>query len=218
MQYRERFASQVELMRAALDGRQAGIWTALPGRVLSFDPVDLTVIAEPTVRASVRAPDGSVTTVAISPIPDVPVVFPSAGGYTLTFPVAVDDECLLVFASRCIDQWWLGGGVQDPIDARMHDLSDAFAILGPRSLARPLASVSTTSMQLRSDDGTLVIDLAQPDGKISVTAATEVDVTAPHVVVTASTKVEIVSPLVTASGDMQIAGNLSVGGTSSVTG
>lgn len=203
MQYRERFASPVELMRAALDGRQAEIWTALPGRVLVYDPDDLTVIAQPTVRASVRGPDGTVTTVAISPLPDVPVVFPSAGGYTLTFPIAAGDECLLVFSSRCIDQWWLAGGVRDAIDARMHDLSDAFAIIGPRSRARPLAGISTTSVQLRSDDGTLVVDLDHGAGKVTIVAPTEVTIT---------------SPLVTMSGDLHVAGDVEVGGAVTATG
>jgi hypothetical protein len=49
--------------------------------------------------------------------------------------------------------------VQPQIDARMHDLSDGFAMMGFRSTPRALSGVSTTSTQIRSDDGLHVIDL-----------------------------------------------------------
>lgn len=51
-------------------------------------------------------------------LPDVPVVFPGGGGFALTFPVAAGDECLVVFASRCIDAWWQSGGVGEPMEPR----------------------------------------------------------------------------------------------------
>ena len=63
----------------------------------------------------------------------MPVVFPGGGGFALTFPVAAGDECLVVFASRCIDAWWQSGGVGEPMEPRMHDLSDGFALIGVRS-------------------------------------------------------------------------------------
>ena len=36
------------------------------------------------------------------------MVFPGGGGFALTFPVAAGDECLVVFASRCIDDYETG--------------------------------------------------------------------------------------------------------------
>ncbi|MGC8050122.1 Gp138 family membrane-puncturing spike protein, partial [Salmonella enterica] len=78
---------------------------------------------------------------------------------SMTFPVAQGDECLVVFASRCIDSWWQSGGIQEQAELRMHDLSDGFAILGFRSQPRALSNISTTSAQLRSDDGATFIDL-----------------------------------------------------------
>jgi phage baseplate assembly protein gpV len=113
-------------------------------------------------------------------------VFPSGGGCTLTFPLQPGDECLVVFASRCIDGWWQSGGSQLPMEPRMHDLSDGFAIPGPRSKARPLPNVSTSAVQLRSDDGqayvqlnpgTHEVDTVTP-GKVTVQAGGDVAVTA----------------------------------------
>ncbi|WP_457849452.1 hypothetical protein, partial [Staphylococcus aureus] len=63
---------------------------------------------------------------------------------------------------------------------RMHDLSDGFAILGFRSQPRALSNISTTSAQLRSDDGATFIDLNPGTGEIKVVAPGGFDVVAPH--------------------------------------
>jgi hypothetical protein len=91
---------------------------------------------------------------------NVPIVFPASGGFLLTLPLAAGDEVLVVFASRCIDSWWQSGGVGRPMEARMHDLSDGFAIPGPRSQAKlPGAAVSTTKAQLRNNAGTVYLQV-----------------------------------------------------------
>jgi len=155
MDLRERIEDPVEGQRAALDGRQAQIQTAMPGIIQSYDAERQTCTVQPAIKGRVESPDGSVASVALPLLVDVPVIFPSGGGMSFTFPVHEGDECLVVFASRCIDAWWQSGGVQEPLAARMHDLSDGFALVGPRSQARKLADVSTTEAQLRSDDGLL---------------------------------------------------------------
>jgi phage baseplate assembly protein gpV len=79
-----------------------------------------------------------------------------------------------MFASRCIDYWWQQGGVQLPIDARMHHLSDAFAFVGVMSQARLLTSgASATTTQLRSDDGGTFVELSG-GGIVTVTAPTKI--------------------------------------------
>ena len=148
---RERQDDPVESQRAALDGRQAEIWTALPGIVQSFDPVAMTVTVQPAVAGRVTDETGKTSSVNMPLLPDVPVVFPGGGGFTLTFPVASGDECLVVFASRCIDAWWQSGGIGEPMEPRMHDLSDGFALVGVRSQARRLSpAVDSENVQIRS--------------------------------------------------------------------
>lgn len=153
MDRRERFNDPLEALRAAMDGRLAEVWTALPGIVQSFDPDAMTVTVQPSVKGTITAPDGATSRVPLPLLVDVPVVFPSGGGFTLTFPVREGDECLAVLASRCIDAWWQSGGVQEPLEPRMHNLSDAFAFVGPFSQPRTLPDVSTEDVELRTDDG-----------------------------------------------------------------
>lgn len=154
MDRRERLDDPVEAQMAALDGKQAEIWTALPGIVEGFDPVAMTVSVQPSVKGQIQDESGKASAVDLPLLVDVPVVFPCGGGFTLTYPIKNGDECLVVFASRCIDGWWQGGGVGGTPDERMHDLSDGIAIVGPRSQPRKLVpAVDAENVQLRTDDG-----------------------------------------------------------------
>ena len=159
MDRRERLDDPVEAQRAALDGRQAEIWTALPGIFQSFDPEALTAAVQPAIRGEVTGETGAARAVDMPLLVDVPVVFPHGGGYSLTFPIRQGDECLVVFASRCMDAWWQSGGVQSPAEGRMHDLSDGFAIPGPWSQVTKIGSVSASAVQLRSDDGASYVEI-----------------------------------------------------------
>jgi len=167
MDRRERFNDPVEAVRAALDGRLAEVWTALPGVVAGFDPVAMTVSVQAAIKGRVTGPDGSTRSVALPLLVDVPVVFPRGGGFTLTFPVKSGDECLVVFSSRCMDAWWQSGGVQEPLEPRLHDLSDGFALVGPFSQAERLDNVSAENVQLRTNDGTTYIEI-QPSGRVRI--------------------------------------------------
>ena len=78
----------------------------------------------------------------------------------MTFPVKKDDECLVVFSSRCIDAWWQSGGIGVQAELRMHELSDGFAFVGVRSKVKTLTGVDTAKTQLRSDDNTVHLELS----------------------------------------------------------
>lgn len=143
---------------------------ALPGIIQSFDPESLTAVVQPAIRYIERDNDGNKSTKDYPLLVDVPVIFPRGGGCTLTFPVSEGDECLVIFADRCIDFWWQSGGIQEPADGRMHDLSDAFCIVGPQSQAKKISGISTSAVELRSDDGSAKLSLNPASGEISGTA------------------------------------------------
>lgn len=102
------------------------VHTAIPAIVISFNAEQRTVQAQPAIKRIFRE-KGAVN---LPPCVDVPVYFPSGGGFELTFPVAKNDHCLLIFSERCIDGWWATGEILEPQDFRQHDLSDAFALVG----------------------------------------------------------------------------------------
>ena len=155
---------------SAITGRLADVWTSLPGIVESFDPEAQTAVIQPAVQARVTNPNGSREWVTLPLLQDCPVFFPSGGGVTFTFPVSAGDECLVVFASRCIDAWWQSGGVQPQAELRMHDLSDGFAFVGVRAKPNVPGGISTTAAELRSADGAVKVSLNPASGAVTVTA------------------------------------------------
>jgi hypothetical protein len=176
MDPRERYDDPEEALRVAMDGLKSGLWTSMPGIVQSFNAGAVTATVQIAIKGVVHTPDDKAQFVNMPLLVDVPVHFPRGGGCTLTFPVAKGDECLVVFAARCIDTWWQSGGVQAPAEHRIHDLSDGFAFVGFFSQATKISGISTTSVQLRSNDGQAYIDLNPSTHVITINTPSNVAV------------------------------------------
>jgi len=166
----------VESLSVAFDGRQSNIWTAMPGIVTAVNLSEMTCTVQPSIQGTVELENGTTQSVNLPVLIHVPIVFPSAGGFTITLPLAVNDEVLVVFSSRCIDAWWQSGGIQRPMEARMHDLSDGFAIPGPKSVPNVISSISSTGAQIRNNAGTTYIEIAA-NGKIKLVTTSSVEIT-----------------------------------------
>lgn len=180
MRRTERLNDIEESLRLALEAERAGIWTALPAIVVAANLAAQTVSAQPTIQGTITGPDGVARNVNLPLLVDVPIVWPRAGGFALTFPVAAGDEVLIVFASRCIDSWWQSGGIGAPAEVRMHDLSDGFAILAPTSQPKRLGGVSSSNVQLRDSAGSTFVEIT-PSGAVNIVAATSINLTAPSI-------------------------------------
>ena len=194
------------------------------GVIQSFDASDQTATVQLAQQYIQNiAPDGTRTIGTFSPLLKVPVHFPSGGGYTLTFPIAGGDECIVLFNDREIDNWFQQGGTNSsPTSARLHDMADGLALVGIRSHPRSLGGVSTNSTQLRSDDGAISIDLNSGSGIATITAATQINLNSPTVVVQGAISVvnshSVVTPCaitgaVTATGEI----TSTLGGTHTLT-
>ena len=98
-----------------------------------------------------------------------------------------------------IGAWWEAGAAnkaQNQIHQRRHTMADGFALMGCWSQPRALENYSTTSAQLRTEDGTVVLDIAA--SQITVTAPTikfvassEIDLNATKINITGSSAVNI---------------------------
>jgi hypothetical protein len=165
---------------------------AAPAVVQSFDPDTQTVTVQILMSELVKNPNGPVWT-AIYPIALVPILVPRAGGFCLTLPITAGDEGLLVFSDTMFDLWWQNGGQQPPPgspltqpnhERRRHDVTDCFFIPGVWNQTRLVDNYSQNSAQVRSDDGTVIIDLSLDDGvtitapKVTVNSQGDVDVNA----------------------------------------
>ena len=213
MRREERIEDPYNAMAAALQGLQADIQTAMPAIIQSFDPLTQTCTAQPCLQMLVTNPDNSKQWITIKIVVDILVIFPAGGGFTLTFPVKQGDECLLIFSSRCIDNWWVTGKISQQAELRMHDISDGFAILGARSIPRMLPNVSTTSVQLRSDDSLAYVEIAAGN-VVNVVAPGGLNFTAPTITMNASSSVILATPVTTIKGDITGTGTLGAGNSS----
>lgn len=191
-----------EVYDSILKGAKQSIRVSMPGVIKSFDPETVTCVVEVSIyipkpeSAEGKSIDRLAQDNVFYPlILDAPVIFPRGGGCTLTFPISAGDECLVIFADRCIDFWWQNGGVQNGSRGRMHDYSDAFVIPGPQSQAKKISGISTTAAQLRTDDGTAFIELSA-GGDITATTTGNATINAPEIVL---------------NGNVTISGNLSQG-------
>ena len=169
--------------RDMLEAARIDIHTSLPGIIQSFDPVRMTCTVQPAICGAVVNPDGRAQSVDLPLLVDCPVVFPGGGGYELTFPLAAGDDCLVIFAERCIDAWWQSGGVQAAAEYRMHDLSDGFVLAGVRSQPHVLqGGVNMSGAELRRDSGTALIRLK--DDAVEIVAPSGITMTTPTLTVT----------------------------------
>jgi hypothetical protein len=186
----ERLDTPEEGQRAAFYSAAAQTRVAIPGIIDSFDPVKQTASVQPAITENIQVGETDAKPTKLPLLTDVPVQFPRANGYCITLPVAKGDECLLVFADMCIDGWWQSGGVQDQMETRRHDLSDAIAIPGITSQPLKVKNYSHDKLQIRTDDSSLVVELDKIGQAVSITA-----------------------PTVKINGNLTVSGEATIGGT-----
>ena len=128
-----------------------GIHVCLPCVIQSYDPEKNTVECQPTIRERIVNEDGSISYIEYPILINVPVVQYSCGSFYISMPIAAGDECLVVFSDLSIDNWWLKGNIQNPVEQRRHDLSDGFAIVGLRNQTKQIKPM--TNLEIGSFNG-----------------------------------------------------------------
>ena len=145
------------------DEKIKNVHTSLPAFVVDFDPAAQTITAQVGIKKVIKTTQNEQETLIpldVPPILDVPVITPRGGGYSLTFPIAAGDECLLIFSERSIKDWLNVGQTVKPTTKRFHDLTDAVAIVGLSSLPRKIQNYNASALELRKDDGAAFIKIS----------------------------------------------------------
>ncbi len=200
--FQERLKTEPSIWATALQQLAYSMRVAAPGIIQSFNAENQTAVVQLAIMENVTVPvpqsssawnqatggtiavlnsgsgqsnsyaTGVKKSVAIAPLPDVPVVFPRSGGFSVLSPVNPGDECLVIFADSCIDGWFQSGGVQKQIRRRRHSLSDAFALVGIWSQPRVFPDFPTDHIELRSDDGAVKLKLSETQVQVVTPANT----------------------------------------------
>lgn len=114
------------------------------GSIVSFDPSKKTAVVKILLKRILT----NGTFADYQQLLDVPVVTLQGGGGAIQFPITAGDQCLLFFNDRCIDQWFEQGQAAAPYQGRMHDMSDAFALVGVNAMNSPLPTYPTDRVVL----------------------------------------------------------------------
>lgn len=154
-----------EVIRTHIDAVLIQMNVCLPAKIVKYYPE--TQYADVQVQLQRKYEDGTLAPIPV--IPNVPVKHPrTQGGKTrIHLPVAVGDDCMLVFSQRSLDNWKTQGGMQDPADRRKFHLSDAFALLGGAAEPDAFAVNDPLSIEIVNDSGIVQI---KPDGTINLGA------------------------------------------------
>lgn len=122
-----------DVMNDAMITALANTHTIVIAKVTSVGAT--TIDAQPVIQ---RVVDGQAVTLPV--FPSIPPVFLSGGASYDAHPIAVGDYCLLLVSERCFDRWYGGADNVPPIEQRMHDYSDCFAMVGvsPASMAKTI--------------------------------------------------------------------------------
>ena len=131
----------------------ADLHTALPGKIVRYDASTQKADVQLLIKERYNDESGATQARELPVIPAVPVQFPGAGGYRITFPVANNDTGLVIFSEASLDKWLVSGGTVDPSDDRRHDLTDAVFLPGLRDFGHALASAPTDRATFGKDDG-----------------------------------------------------------------
>lgn len=138
--------SDAEVIRDAIEARLLDVWTAMIGRVQSYDATKQVADILPVVRRPLSSADGDIEHEDLPVLPNVPVLQPRAGGFFIHLPVMVGDTVLVIFTSDSFQMWRETGSVVNPGDLRRHSLTNAIAIPGIFPNAQPLTDAPLPGM------------------------------------------------------------------------
>lgn len=148
------------------------MWSCIPGIIESYDPVKKRCRVRPAIN--IRETDGSTSTP--SPIVNVPVVWPSGGGFSLISPLPEGEPVLIQFSQRGITQFKELFSQSDPGDG-LFAKEDAIVQPAFGGLSITPATIDGISMQDDAGENYIYIE----DGLIKVKSTTKIITEAPDI-------------------------------------
>lgn len=179
------------------------------GEIVSFDPETQT--AEVQVKMSFLL-NGEIKEYPL--LLDCPCIILAGGQGSVTFPIQAGDSCLVLFNDRDMDNWYSGGQTMPPRTDRLHDFSDAIALVGLRNKQNQISGYFAQGTEIKYGNSTIQLE----DNKVKITNGTAtVEINNGNVTITA-TNVTVTSPTVAFTGAVSMASSLSVTGALTVQG
>ncbi|EPM5600621.1 Gp138 family membrane-puncturing spike protein [Citrobacter braakii] len=97
---------------------------------------------------------------------EVPPVILQGGDSYIAEPISAGDYCLVLISERCYDAWYAGSDFVSPLEMRMHDYSDGFALCGVNPQATAISIPKRNRMMKGDTDHEGDLNLT---GNVSIT-------------------------------------------------
>jgi hypothetical protein len=161
-----------EALDRVLDDFRRDLYTSFPAKVVRYDAALSTVDVDPAVM--VELPGEEHEGVAFEDLGEqvnIPIQWPRAGGFVITFPLKVGDWVKVHCSIQSLLVWRGSGqvhehpGVSDP-----HGLNGCWAEPGCYPDVLRVQNVSTADLVIGKEDGTAVIRMT-PTGSVQVTTS-----------------------------------------------
>jgi hypothetical protein len=129
----------INIINSAIDQALSNMHTATIAKITKVN--EKTIDCKPVFNRLVKGVE-----VELPVFAEVPPIFLQGGSTYDAFPLSVGDYCMLFFTERCTDGWYNGQDNVLPLEYRMHDYSDGFALVGLNNLAGAITIPSTRKM------------------------------------------------------------------------
>ncbi len=150
------YGDLTSVLSFAFEQMLKGVYTVMPGIIRSYNPTTKRARVEPAIQ--LQRTDGTMQ--SRPQIANVPVNFPSGGGFVFLPPIAVGDSVICLFSQRGLSRFKETFDVSAP-DEGFFDIKDAMVIPGFGSLE--ITPASTTGACMQSEDGENAI-IVENDG------------------------------------------------------
>jgi len=145
--------SLASLIKQAIDSRLIDLHTAMPAKVERYYADRQLVDVQPQIKRELVSENGARVGESLPLITDVPVLFPRAGGYFISFPIQKGDFVQLLFNEHSLSKWHHEGKEGASDEAEMHGFQGAVAILGLYPNQHALKNISVKNLALGKSDG-----------------------------------------------------------------
>ena len=112
-----------DVIAIAIDNALANLHTSTIAKVIEVG--ENTISCKPVMNRVVNG-----ESVELPVFIEVPPIILNGGNNYIALPISEGDYALLIITERCYDRWYNGQDFLEPLELRMHDYSDGFALIG----------------------------------------------------------------------------------------
>ncbi len=191
------------VIQTGIDSALKELHTCFPAVVTRVDHSTQLIDAQITIKRKLSG-----VSVELPLLTGVPIRYFKVNKFSITAPIEIGDEVLLIFSERSIDTWLIEGGIQNPFDFRKHSLSDAFALPMMYSQKNVIPNFDSSNLEIKTNTGdTKIIIKVSEDIEIVTTGEIKAD--CDTATINASTKIDATTPIFTINGNLQVNGTIS---------